>query len=109
MRSTLLYGLVPIFILGVLFCAYMYFSSTSEPYSPNHKNNYAKHKSKCAYPCGYHRYQSNTCNPQQDELPITMPDPNAGVPPPELDFDAQMLEKIKAGSMATLGKINLCQ
>jgi hypothetical protein len=38
-----------------------------------------------------------------------MPDPNAGVPPPELDFDAQMLEKIKAGSMATLGKINLCQ
>ena len=46
--------------------------------SYNPYNQYPIYSTKCASPEIYHRYQSNLCVPTQDELPITMPDPNEG-------------------------------
>jgi hypothetical protein len=59
-------------------------------------------------PPGYHRYQSNTCNPTQDQLPITFPDPNEGVPPFEYD---PLIMNLKYGSMpcGACNKLNYCQ
>lgn len=59
-------------------------------------------------PPGYHRYQSNTCNPKQDQLPITFPDPNEGVPPFEYD---PLIMDLKYGSMpcGACNKLNYCQ
>jgi hypothetical protein len=82
----------------------------AEEYSPNTKNEYAKNKYQCAYPCGYHRYQSNTCAPQQDRLPITMPDPNQGLPPPLETEESRFLQGVMNGSLSCgNGKQNLCQ
>ena len=63
----------------------------------------------CEYtPPGYHRYGSNTCDPTQDELPITMPDPNEGLDP--LNADPLWLS-IQTGSAGcgTPGRLNFCQ
>lgn len=59
-------------------------------------------------PPGYHRYQSNLCNPQQDELPITFPDPNEGLEPVKVD---PMFDEMKYGSMPCdqSFRLNLCQ
>lgn len=109
------FGLLFIFILCVIYLLNKMSRKESFEYYPiNNPNNpkapaYAKYKYQCAYPCGYHRYGSNRCDPQQDELPITMPNPNSGVPPPQMTFEAEMLEGVKGGSVSTLGKINLCQ
>ncbi len=109
--------LLGIFILCAGYVAWLlyypvegYAEEYAEKYSPNTKNEYAKHKSQCAYPCGYHRYQSNTCAPQQDELPITMPNPNAGLPPPLETEESKFLQGVMNGSLGCgNGKINLCQ
>lgn len=42
---------------------------------------YSRYNYHCMSPWGYHRYQSNLCDPTQDELPITFPDPNADLEP----------------------------
>jgi hypothetical protein len=88
------------------------------------RNHYAKNKASCAYPAGYHRYQSNLCDPQQDQLPITMPNPNAALPPPVVSKEAEMLLGVMNGPScgcadacncsgecrcAKYEKINLCQ
>lgn len=107
------YVLIGIIILCLVYAGYvvLFVKEPFEPYSPNHKNNYAKYKYNCAYPCGYHRYQSNTCDPQQDELPITMPDPNAALPPMQLTAEDEMMIGVMNGSQGcgNSGTINLCQ
>lgn len=42
---------------------------------------YKNYKYECMKPQGYHRYGSNLCNPEQDRLPITFPNPNEGLKP----------------------------
>jgi cytoskeletal protein RodZ len=99
-------------------------SNTKESISPNSNvspkpvtESYTKQSSyaschncgQCAYtPPGYHRYGSNTCDPTQDELPITMPDPNEGLDP--LNADPLWLS-IQTGSAGcgTPGRLNFCQ
>lgn len=79
---------------------------TTEPYAQ--EKLYSDYQN-CGYiPPGYHRYGSNTCDPTQDELPITMPDPNAGLDP--LSADPLWLS-IQMGSAGcgTPGKLNYCQ
>lgn len=74
----------------------------------SYENNYQTY-SNCGYvPPGYHRYQSNLCDPTQDELPITMPDPNEGLDP--LNADPLWLN-IQTGSLpcGQFGKLNYCQ
>jgi Sec-independent protein translocase protein TatA len=76
----------------------------TEPY----ENEYVKYEN-CGYvPPGYHRYQSNLCDPTQDELPITMPDPNEGIDP--LNADPLWLS-IQYGSLpcGKSNKLNYCQ
>jgi len=76
----------------------------TEPY----ENDYQKYGD-CGYiPPGYHRYQSNLCDPTQDELPITMPDPNEGLEP--LNADPLWLS-IQHGSLpcGKSNKLNYCQ
>lgn len=76
----------------------------TEPY----QKNYERYEN-CGYiPSGYHRYQSNLCDPTQDELPITMPDPNEGLDP--LNADPLWLS-IQHGSLpcGQSGKLNYCQ
>lgn len=113
--SILDFGLIAIFILSVAYITWIVRQGRegyAEYYSSNSKNEYAKNKYKCAYPCGYHRYQSNLCDPQQDELPITMPDPNAGIPPiprSELTQEAIMFQGVMNGSMSPCGRLNFCQ
>lgn len=66
-------------------------------------------ESSCEYsPPGYHRYQSNLCDPQQDQLPITLPDPNEGLDPVEVD---PLYDQMKYGSMPCdqCFRLNLCQ
>jgi hypothetical protein len=50
------------------------------PQSPQNHNKYSKYNYSCNAPRGYHRYQSNLCDPTQDELPITFPNPNLDLP-----------------------------
>jgi hypothetical protein len=59
-------------------------------------------------PKDYHRYQSNLCDPTQDELPITFPDPNADLPPFEYD---PLIMQLKYGSMPcdSCNQLNYCQ
>jgi hypothetical protein len=75
-----------------------------KPIIKNDYKTYSIHPS----PPGYHRYQSNTCNPTQDKLPITFPDPNEGVPPFEYD---PLIMNLKYGSMpcGACSKLNYCQ
>lgn len=71
-------------------------------------NEYEKYNN-CGYvPPGYHRYQSNLCDRTQDELPITMPDPNEGIDP--LNADPLWLS-IQYGSLpcGKSNKLNYCQ
>jgi hypothetical protein len=107
------YVLVGIFILCVAAVIWLLMQRKEhfELYSPNRVNHYAKYKYKCAYPCGYHRYQSNTCDPQQDELPITMPNPNAALPPLQLTKDDEMMIGVMNGSQSCgeRAKLNFCQ
>jgi len=63
----------------------------------------------CGYvPPGYHRYQSNLCDPTQDELPITMPNPNEGLDPVNID---PLWSSIQYGSLpcGKSNKLNYCQ
>jgi hypothetical protein len=59
------------------------------------------------------RYGSNTCDPEQTELPITFPDPNEGVPPLELTTpQMQIFDRIKRGSLTCdcdTSTVNFCQ
>lgn len=41
---------------------------------------YSTYEFLCNKPKGYHRYQSNLCDPQQDHLPITFPKPFINLP-----------------------------
>ena len=76
------------------------------------KNNltksYSVYNHECKPPQGYHRYQSNTCKVSQDELPITMPDPNEGTIRPVME---KTLENMYYGSLPCheCEKLNLCQ
>jgi hypothetical protein len=50
---------------------------------------------------GYHRYQSNLCDPTQDELPITFPNPNLDLPVDKSCVASQkdrILNNLKYGS-----------
>jgi hypothetical protein len=61
---------------------------------------------------GCARYASNTCNPTQQTLPITFPDPNEGVPPLVMTPEMKLFERIKNGSMSCDcdgNKLNFCQ
>lgn len=70
--------------------------------------NYALYNPDSPSPKGYHRYGSNLCDPTQDELPITFPDPNADLPPFECD---PLVMQLKYGSMpcGTCNQLNYCQ
>ena len=56
----------------------------------------------------YYRYQANTCDPTQDTLPITFPDPNEDLDPFEPD---PLWDFIKYGSISPEmhGTLNYCQ
>lgn len=58
-------------------------------------------------PPGYHRYHSNNCNPKQDNLPITFPDPNEGIP---IETNQDQLE-LMYGSLPCYkcNRLNYCQ
>lgn len=58
-------------------------------------------------PDHYHRYESNLCDPTQDDLPITMPDPNEDISqvPDSLEIDV-MYGSMKCGKCNNL---NYCQ
>jgi hypothetical protein len=78
-----------------------------EPYQA-YQPQYATYGYECESPVGYHRYQSNTCDPTQDELPITLPDPNEGIPPAEGD---PLVMQMMTGSMpcGKCNQLNYCQ
>lgn len=52
---------------------------------PYGQNGYTTYSSNCAPSDKYHRYQANLCDKTQDELPITLPDPNEGQERPVMD------------------------
>jgi len=84
-------------------------TTSNEGYQPQNANaKYASYNDTGKTPPGYHRYQSNTCDPTQDELPITMPDPNEGIPPPEGD---PLVTQMMYGSMprGQCNRLNYCQ
>lgn len=63
-------------------------------------------------PAACPRYASNTCDPHQQRLPITFPDPNEGVPPLVMTPEMQLFERIKNGSLSCDcdgNKLNFCQ
>lgn len=66
---------------------------------------YARYVPYCNSPYGYHRYQSNQCDPTQDKLPITLPDPNDGIPPISEDT---LVMRMMFGN-TPCGKLNYCQ
>lgn len=100
-----------IFILGFSYFTSVQLMKPVEKFPIRNTNSYVQYSSimKACPSKNYHRYGSNLCDPQQDELPITLPDPNAKVPPLELTRDQMMFQQVKYGSMSELGGINLCQ
>jgi hypothetical protein len=59
------------------------------------------------------RYGSNTCDPEQSQLPITFPDPNEGVPPFEFTSpEMEIFDRVKRGSLTCdcgPPAVNFCQ
>jgi hypothetical protein len=78
-------------------------NSESNPESKRLESQSLLHK-----PTSYYRYQSNTCDPKQDTLPITFPDPNEDLDPFEPD---PLWDFIKYGSISPEmhGTLNYCQ
>lgn len=46
---------------------------------------YKIYNPKCIPPPKYYRYQSNICDPTQNSLPLTMPNPNENTVKPQMD------------------------
>ena len=95
--------------LFILVFSYFAFVQLKNPFEGFPPKQYALYSSQVKTPKGYHRYGSNLCDPQQDELPITLPDPNVGVAPLSMTTDQMMFDQVKKGSLSELGGFNLCQ
>lgn len=68
---------------------------------PSEKYTYSTYQYQCNRPKCYHRYQSNLCDPNQDHLPITMPNPNQGLRPPRLSSNEdKIIYDLKYGSQS---------
>jgi hypothetical protein len=74
----------------------------------NIKPGYMAYTGVCMSPKIYHRYQANICDQKQDELPITMPDPNEGTIRPVMD---KLYENVYFGSLPCnqCNNLNFCQ
>lgn len=53
--------------------------------------NFSNNKYRCLKPRDYHRYGSNLCDPTQEKLPITFPNPNEDIPPLEMSTEEEKL------------------
>lgn len=68
---------------------------------PSEKYTYSTYQYQCNRPQGYFRYQANLCDPTQNHLPITMPNPNEGLPPLSLPTQAdKLVYNLKYGSQS---------
>ena len=66
---------------------------------PSDKYSYSTYQYICNRPEGYHRYQSNLCDPTQDHLPITMPNPNEGITEQQINsYSEYLISKLKYGT-----------
>ena len=65
---------------------------------PPFDDNYSNYEGLAKKPPGYHRYQSNLCDPTQDELPITFPDPDYDAPDIQFDKIQQIQYDLMYGS-----------
>lgn len=88
-----------LFIILITLLVCLLYKPSSENY--NFPSHYSKYNYSCNSPMGYHRYQSNLCDPTQDELPITFPNPNLDLPVDKSCVASQkdrILNNLKYGS-----------
>jgi hypothetical protein len=82
----------------------------SEPFEPKllETQSASSHSDPSEPPKSYYRYQANTCDPTQDTLPITFPDPNEDLDPFQPD---PLWDFIRYGSLSPEmhGTLNYCQ
>jgi len=77
---------------------------------PSEKSTYMVYQHRCNKPKNYHRYQSNLCDPTQDYLPITMPNPNEGIPDIKLNNrKEEIIYNLKYGSQICTNRFCNCE
>lgn len=77
----LLFILFIFLTLIVLYSIILKNDESNETYTPAYLGCYKKNKFCCTKPRNYHCYGSNLCDPTQDKLPITMPNPYPDLEP----------------------------